>query len=54
VLGNEKKRTLERSRLTWEDNIKMDLEEIESHGVDCSLLVMELTTEYNRHQEVGW
>jgi hypothetical protein len=54
VLGNLKKRTLERSRLTWENNIKMDLKEIESVGVDCSVLVMELTTEYNTHQKVGW
>lgn len=38
----------------WENDIKMDLKEIESVGVDCSVLVMELTTEYNTHQKVGW
>jgi hypothetical protein len=53
VLGNVEKRTLERSRRTWEDNIKTDLKGIESDGVDCSLLLMELTTEYVRHQKVG-
>jgi hypothetical protein len=40
VMGNAKKRTLERSRCTWNDNTKTDLKGFESDVVDCSLLVM--------------
>jgi hypothetical protein len=31
----EGKRTLERPRHRWEDNIKMDLEEVGRWGMDC-------------------
>jgi hypothetical protein len=35
----ERKRPLERARLRWEDNIKMDLQEVGCAGMDCIELV---------------
>jgi hypothetical protein len=35
VGGPDRKRPLGRPRLRWEDNIKMDLQEVGFEGMDC-------------------
>jgi len=37
----ERKRPLERSRLRWEDNIRMDLQEVGRRGIDWRDLAQE-------------
>jgi hypothetical protein len=40
----EGKRPLERPRCSWEDNIKMDLQEVEYGGMDWSELIQYIET----------
>jgi hypothetical protein len=39
---SERKRAIERSRLSWEDNIKMDLKEIGCKGAGWTYLAQDL------------